>query len=77
VVLQYARNLALIAFATAAINGIITHCDFEGSLRTALAAGAVFYPMGLAFGELGRRIVEESAEAEVRRSLEANQQAHL
>jgi len=72
VVLQYARNLALIAFATASINGILSDSDFEGSLRTALAAGVIFYAMGLAFGELGRRVVEESAEAEVRRLLQSD-----
>jgi hypothetical protein len=72
VVVQYARNLALIAFATASINGILEHSDFEGSIRTALAAGAIFFVLGLAFGELGRRVVEESAETEVRRILDTN-----
>lgn len=71
-VLQFARNLALIAFATASINGIVSNSDFEGSLRTAMIAGAIFYVLGIAFGELGRRIVEESAEAEVRRILQTD-----
>ena len=59
---EYAVRLALIAFATAAIDGLATRAAFEPALKLALAALAAFYALGWLCGELGRRIVEESVQ---------------
>src|SRR5689334_14840597 len=56
----YAVRLALVAFATTAIQGVVQRADFESALRHSLAAAAAFYALGWICGELGRRIVEES-----------------
>jgi hypothetical protein len=57
---EYAVRLALIAFATAAIQGLATRAAFEPALKLALAAAASFYVLGWFFGEMARRIVVES-----------------
>ena len=57
---EYGVRLALIAFATAAIQGLATRAAFEPALRTALAAAAAFYVLGWLCGEMARQIVEES-----------------
>ena len=59
---EYAVRLALIAFATAAIQGLVMKADFEPALKSALAAAAAFYFLGWLCGEMARRIVEESVE---------------
>ena len=56
----YAVRLALIAFATAAIQGLATRAAFEPALKLALAAAAVCYVLGWLCGEMARRVVEES-----------------
>jgi len=60
---QYAVRLALIAFATAAIQGAVRQSGFEPALKFALTAAAAFYVLGWLCGELARRIVEESIPA--------------
>ena len=60
---QYAVRLALIAFATAAIQGAVRQSGFEPALKFALAAAAAFFVLGWLCGELARRIVEESIPA--------------
>ena len=57
----------LIAFATAAVRGLITGSDFQGTIQAALVATAVFFGLGLVLGELARRVVQENAEAEFAR----------
>jgi len=64
---EFAVRLALIAFATAAIQGLANRADFEAALKLALAAAAACYVLGWLCGELARRVVEES----VRRTAEA------
>lgn len=61
---DYGVRLALIAFATAAVQGAFTGAAFEPGLKFALAAAALFYGLGLVCGELARRIVIESVAAE-------------
>ena len=61
---QFASRLALIAFATAALRGLISGAAFQGSLQAALVAMAAFYGLGLVLGELARRVVEEQVTAE-------------
>ena len=67
--LQFGYRLALIAFATAALDGALTGTDFEGSLRAALLAGGVFFVLGLICGELARRVVEEQVASELEQLL--------
>ena len=62
---QFGVRLALIAFATAALDGALAGADFEGSLRAALLAGVVFLVLGVICGELARHVVEEQVAAEL------------
>ena len=66
---QFGYRLALISFATVALEGALTGTDFEGSLRAALLAGVVFFVLGLICGELARRVVEEQVAAELEQIL--------
>ena len=59
---EYAVRLALIAFATAAVQGLAARAAFEPALKLALAAAAAFYALGWLCGEMARRIVEESVQ---------------
>lgn len=64
-----AARLSLIAFATVSLRGVMTSGQFEGTLKTALAAAVAFYVIGLICGNLARRVVEEGAQAEVKRMI--------
>jgi hypothetical protein len=57
---EYAVRLALIAFATAAIQGLVMRADFQPALKSALTAALAFYVLGWLCGEMARRIVEEN-----------------
>jgi hypothetical protein len=57
---EYAFRLALIAFATAAVQGLVMRAAFQPALKSALAAAFAFYVLGWLCGEMARRIVEES-----------------
>jgi len=59
---EYAVRLALIAFATAAIQGLVMRAEFQPALKLALAAALAFYVLGWLCGEMARRIVEESVQ---------------
>jgi len=61
---QFAFRLSLIAFATASLRGLIAGVTFSGGLKTALAAAALFYCLGLIVGEMARRVIEEHVQAE-------------
>jgi len=73
---QFATRLALIAFATSVLRGLILGGDFEACIKTALGVMAVFFAVGLMLGELARRLVEDSIEAGVARWQAANTQAN-
>lgn len=64
---QFAGRLALVAFATASVRGLISGAEFQGTLQGALIVLAVFYGLGLVLGDLARRVVEENAQAEFTR----------
>lgn len=64
---QFAGRLALIAFAIAGLQGVLSLADFEGTIRAALAVSAMFYAFGFLIGELGRRIAEVGAKADFAR----------
>ena len=57
---EYAVRLALIAFATAAVQGLVSGAPFEATLKSALFVLAAFYVLGYVCGEMGRRVVEET-----------------
>ncbi len=61
--LHYAFRLSLIAFATESVRGIISHTDFLGATQSALIAAVIFFGLGLVFGEVASRLVEESVRA--------------
>ena len=65
--MQFANRLSLIAFATASIRGLLDGSDFQGTIQGALVVLAVFYGLGLVFGEWARRLVEENARHEITR----------
>lgn len=60
---QYAFRLSLIAFATAALRGLMAGSDFEGTMQSALMILAAFFALGWIIGELARRVLEEQVEA--------------
>ena len=62
----FASRLSLIAFATASARGVMTGADFTGTLKAALIAAAVFYGLGLIFGDLARRVVEDNVRTEIK-----------
>jgi hypothetical protein len=66
---QFAGRLALIAFATTSVRGLISGDDFQGTLQGALLVLAAFYGVGWLVGDLARRVVEELAHAEFARLL--------
>lgn len=57
----------MIAFATAALRGVLSGHGFEGTIKTALVLVAVFFVVGWLIGHLAGVIVEESARDEIRR----------
>ena len=63
----FACQLALIAFATAAAQGVVSGAPFDPTLKTALVVVPVFYALGWILGELARRVVEENVQAEFAR----------
>jgi hypothetical protein len=70
VVTQFAKRLALIAFATAALRGLFCEADFFATMQTALVSLAACYVLGLVLGEAARRIVEENIKSELAREME-------
>jgi|SRR5580692_3587483 hypothetical protein len=68
---QFAKRLALIAFATAALRGLFCETDFFATMQTALVSLGAFYVLGLVLGEAARRIVEENIKSELARQLQA------
>lgn len=64
---QFASRLSLIAFTTSVVRGVLWGADFEGTIKGALLALAVFYALGGILGELARLVVEESIQTELER----------
>lgn len=61
---QFAARVALIAFASVTLRGVIELADFQMTMFSALSVAAVFFGLGLVIGELARRTVEEIAHRE-------------
>ena len=68
---QFAYRLSLIAFATTTVRGLLSGADFYGTIQTALLALGLFCLVGLIIGELARRVVEESVDTQIARSIAA------
>ncbi len=64
---QFAQRLALIAFATAVLRGLVCGADFFGTIQTALIAIGAFYALGWLVGEAARRLVEENLKVDLAR----------
>jgi hypothetical protein len=67
---QFAKRLALISFATAALRGLFGEADFFATMQTALVSLGAFYVLGLVLGEVARRIVEENIRTQLARQIE-------
>ena len=67
--IQFATRLALIAFATVAMRGVLDNTDFCGCLQSALLAAVMFCGIGYVVGLIGRLVVEEATMAEVERMI--------
>ncbi len=66
---HFATRLALIAFSTVALCGVLDNTDFRGCLQTALLTAIVFCGIGYLVGEIARLVVEEATTAEVERMM--------
>jgi hypothetical protein len=71
VVTQFAKRLALISFATAALRGLFCEADFLATMQTALVSLGAFYVLGLVLGDAARRIVEENVRTQLARQVES------
>lgn len=72
---QFASRLSMIAFATATMRGFISGTDFRTSIQMALVSMVVFYVVGRLIGELARRLVEDSLDAELAKMIAAREEA--
>ena len=72
---HFASQLALIAFAVCEARGLMVGGDFSATTKTALFAALVMSAFGYVTGELARRVVEESAQAEFQALFPANDSA--
>ena len=70
--LHTACRLALIAFATVALRGVLDNSEFQAVLILALQIGAVFFGIGLIIGELARRLLEDMVISKIRKVIDEN-----
>jgi len=68
--LQYAARLALIAFATANVQGLLSKSDLFSTLQTGLLVAVIFFVLGAIIGDLARKAVEESVEKDLRQAFQ-------
>ena len=57
---RFAGILALVAFITACIRGLLAGADFEATLRQACVSLWVYGGIGILLGALAQRAIEES-----------------
>lgn len=57
--LHTACRIALIAFGTVALRGVLDGAEFQAALVLAMKFGAAFFGIGLIIGELAGRLVED------------------
>lgn len=70
-------RLVLIAFATIALRGVLDGTDFQSTAKRALMIAVCFWPIGLAVGDLARRLVEDLVHKDVEPVLNNFRQAIL
>jgi hypothetical protein len=68
--MEFGLRLGLIAFAAVGIQNTLLATPFETAVPTAVGASVAFFAVGLACGEIARRIVEESVQLELKRAAE-------
>jgi len=72
VALHTACRLALIAFATVALRGVLDGSEFQAVLIQAIRIGAAFFGIGLMIGELTRRLLEDMVISKIRKIIDEN-----
>ena len=70
--LHIACRLALIAFATVALRGVLDGSEFQTVLILAIKIGAVFFGIGLIIGELTRRLLEYMVISKIKKVIGEN-----
>ena len=70
--LHTACRLALIAFATIALRGVLDGSEFQTVLILAIKIGAAFFGIGLIIGELARRLLEDMVMATIQKVIDEN-----
>ncbi len=73
--MAFGLRLSLIAFSVIAFDGMLRGGTFEDTIQLALIAGGVFWGLGLLMGEVARRVVEESVDAELSKANPASKAA--
>jgi predicted translin family RNA/ssDNA-binding protein len=72
VALHTACRLALIAFATVALRGVLDGSEFRTVLILAIKIGTAFFGIGLIIGELARRLLEDLVNSKIRKVIDEN-----
>lgn len=72
VALHTACRLALIAFATVAVRGVLNGSEFQATLILAMKIGAALFGTGLIIGELARRLIEDMVNSKITRVIDEN-----
>lgn len=67
---QYAARLAMIAFATANLQGMLSNSELVGTIQNGLLAAGLFFVLGYLIGNLAQKVVEESVEKELRETFQ-------
>lgn len=65
VAIDVSSRLALIAFATVALRGVLDGATFEATVTGALTAAVILWPIGFGLGDLGRRLVDDLVQKDV------------
>ncbi|MFO1021125.1 MAG: hypothetical protein U0903_10570 [Planctomycetales bacterium] len=63
----FAKQLALIAFATGTLQGVLSGGSAEAVLQRTLLTSLLFYVLGVILGELARWVVEDNVRSELSR----------
>ena len=73
---QLAIRLSLIAFCVTSLDGVLCGSDSLSTLKSALVTMAGFFVMGLALGELARRLIEEHVREQIDQFLAEHSEPH-
>ena len=70
--LHTACRLALIAFATVALRGVLDGSEFRTVLILAIKNGTAFFGIRLIVGELARRLLEDMVISKIKKVIDEN-----